>query len=98
MSCIVLIRFQPQDGKRDGLLDFLRGVQPAAIEAGCKSIALNTHDDSDDVWEVEHWEDRSGHEKFVEGAAAAGAFKPLDDLLSAPFEVSYVTTVKQTKA
>ena len=99
MATIVVIRFQAQAGKRAALVDFLSGVQPGAIEAGCKSIALNTQDDAADVvWEVERWDERAAHEKFVAGAVAAGAFKPFDDLLAAPFEVTYVTTVKETTA
>ena len=99
MAVTVVVNFKAQPGKRDALVEFLSGVQGGAIEAGCKSIAVHRVQDTDDgVCEIEYWDSREAHEGFVQAAVAAGGFKPFDDLLAGPFEVSYIDPAKKTDA
>jgi quinol monooxygenase YgiN len=73
-------------------------VQAAVIEAGGLSISLlQNQTDPSKVFEIETWHSAADHQRFVKGAAEAGAFKPFDSLLSKPFEVSYLSTVKRTE-
>lgn len=97
MPTTVIVNFEAKPDKRDALVAFLEGVQPGAIEAGCKSIAVNRVQGSDSrVVEVEYWDSRRAHEAFVAAAVEAGAFAPFDDLLAGPFEVLYLDVAKQT--
>ena len=99
MAVTVIVNFKAQPGKRDALIEFLKGVQDGAIGAGCSSIAVHSVIDSDDgVVEVEYWETKGAHEAFVGAAADAGAFAPFDELLAAPFDVLYCTPAKKTDA
>lgn len=99
MSTTVIVNFQSKPGRRDDLIEFLSGVQDGAISAGCKSIAvLRVQDTEDGVVEVEYWESRAAHEKFVAAAVEAGAFAPFDDLLAGPFAIQYLDPAKKTDA
>lgn len=99
MAVTAIINLQAQPGKRDTLIEFLKGVQDGAIAAGCHSIAVHSVIGSDDaVVEVEYWDNKEAHEAFVGAAVEAGAFKPFDDLLAAPFAVQYCVPAKKTGA
>lgn len=99
MSVTAIITFRTQPGKRDSLIEFLKGVQPAAIEAGCHSIAVHSVIDNDDaVVEVEYWDAKEEHEAFVDAAAKAGAFEPLNEILAGPFDVQYCVPALKTDA
>ena len=90
MPVTVTVQFTAKPGKRPDLLEFMKGVQAVAIEAGCHSIAVYADlEDENRAFEVEYWENQAAHQAFVKGAAEAGAFAPFDDLLAAPFVISY---------
>ena len=59
---------------------------------------LQDQDDPTRVFEIEEWASSNEHKRFAAQAAAAGAFAPFDELLAAPFEVSYVDTVSRSEA
>ena len=97
MAVTAIINFKAQSGKRDALIEFLKGVQDQVIAAGCHSIAVHSViDDDDAVVEVEYWDTKEAHQAFVGAAVEAGAFKPLDDLLAAPFDIQYCVPAKKT--
>lgn len=99
MPVTVVVNFQSKPGRCDDLVDFLSGVQDGAIAAGCHSIAVHRVQDTDDgVVEIEYWDSREAHEKFVGAAVEAGAFAPFDDLLAAPFAIQYLDPAKKTDA
>ena len=88
-----------QGGKRDALIDFLKGVQAGAIKSGCHSIAVHSDSSTDDeVVEIEYWDRSDDHKKFVGAAAKAGAFEPFGELLAAPFEISCCVPAQKTEA
>ena len=99
MPVTVLVNFKAKSGQRDAVVDFLKNVQPGAIEAGCHSIAVHTVvGDADTVVEIEYWDSQEAHEAFVAAAVEAKAFDPLQPLLAGPFEVSYLHAQKKTEA
>jgi quinol monooxygenase YgiN len=98
MPTTAIIHFTAAPGQRDALLAFLEGVQDAAIAAGCHSIAVHRDvDEPDKVFEVEYWDSKEDHERFVKGAADAGAFAPFETLLAGPFSIAYGEPTKRTK-
>ena len=99
MAVTVIVNFKSKAGQRDALVEFLKGVQPGALAAGCKNIAVHQNVDAEDhVVEVEHWDSKNAHVKFVEAAAAAGAFKPFEAMLAEPFKVDYLEVQKHSQA
>ena len=99
MAVTAIINFKAQPGKRDALIEFLKGVQDGAIAAGCQSIAVHSVIGSDDaVVEVEYWDTKEAHEAFVAAAVEADAYKPFDELLAGPFYVQYCVPAKKTGA
>lgn len=94
----VIVTFRAKHDQVKGLLEFLSNVQTAVMEAGGLSISLlQDQNDPTKVFEIETWHAAAEHQRFVKGAAEAGAFKPFDSLLAQPFEVNYLTTVKRTE-
>ena len=72
-------------------------MQPLALAAGCRSIAV--HRDlaaADAVFEVERWSDRATHEAFTSRMAAQGVFAPFDELLARPIVVVYGAITKHS--
>lgn len=100
MTTTVIVSFQAKAGKRDALLALLKDeVQRQAIAADCHSIAVYRVAGSEDrAVEMEAWNSQADHERFVKAAAEAGAFAPFDELLAAPFEMSYCDLVKKSEA
>ncbi len=99
MAVTVILSFKAQPGKREALVDFLKAVQPSAIENGCHSIAVHRDlGNEDGVFEVEYWDNKEIHESWVNAAAEAGAFAPFDEMLAEPFAVHYCEPVQKTDA
>lgn len=95
MGVTVIVSFQARADKVDALLEFLTGLQPGVIEAGCQSITLlQDQGECDRIFEIEQWESAEQHQAMVQQAEVAGAFAPFAELLAAPFEVRYLHTVK----
>ena len=95
----VIVKFKAKSDQVEALKTFLSGIQPGVIAAGGKSITLlQDQNDPTTCFEIEEWNAASDHQNFIKGAAEAGAFKPFDSLLDAPFEVYYSDTVKKTMA
>lgn len=99
MSTTVIVSFQAKPDQVQALSEFLSSIQPGVLEAGGLSISLmQDQDDPTKFFEVEVWKSADEHKKFVEGAAAAGAFDPFEAILAGPFSVNYLNTVKHSKA
>lgn len=97
MATTIIVSFQAKSGKSKALLEFLTGLQPGVIEAGCQSITLlQDQNQPDSVFEIEQWPSAEAHQQMVKHASEAGAFDPLNDLLAAPFHVHYLTTIHQS--
>lgn len=99
MSVTVIVNFHTKPDKANALKELLSGLQSKVIEAGGLSISLvQDQDDPQQFFEIEKWNTANDHKKFAEAAAAAGAFKPLEEMLDKPFSVNYLDTVKHTEA
>jgi quinol monooxygenase YgiN len=99
MSATVIVSFQAKSDQVKALSDFLSGLQAGVLEAGGLSITLlQDQDDPTRFFEIEKWPSADAHKNFVQGAAAAGAFKPFEALLATPFQVNYLDTVKHSKS
>jgi quinol monooxygenase YgiN len=95
----VIVSFRATSGQAAALVTLLSGLQPGILEAGAKTVSLlQDEDDPTRVFEVEEWASSDAHKRFVAQATAAGAFAPFDELLVAPFEVTYLTTVARSEA
>jgi len=97
MSTTVLVSFQTKPDQVAALSAFLSAVQEPVMASGGLSISLTQdQDDPTRFFEIEVWPSADAHKAFIAGAAAAGAFDPLEAILAAPFSVNYLDTVKHS--
>jgi quinol monooxygenase YgiN len=98
-TATVIVSFRAKPDQAAALVTLLSGLQPGMLAAGAKTVSLlQDQDDPTRVFEVEEWASADEHKRFAAQAAAAGAFAPLDELLVAPFEATYLATVARSEA
>ena len=93
MAIKVIVELQARPGMRGELLSLIERIvaeQGPTQRGFLGSTRYEVLDNPDTLIEIAEWESAEARAAHMEGAAATGAYKPLLELLAAPFRATVI--------